>query len=59
MVLCTVRDASDRGYRVFVLADASPDPGPEVHEFLTRRIFPAQAHALTIAELGGLLSIDG
>ncbi|MGA2828826.1 MAG: cysteine hydrolase [Streptosporangiaceae bacterium] len=56
VVLSTVRDAADRDYRVFVLADASADPDPEVHEFLTRKIFPAQAHVLTIADLSALLS---
>ncbi len=36
-VLSTVRDAHDRDYRLFVLADASADPDPEVHEFLIGR----------------------
>jgi nicotinamidase-related amidase len=36
VVLSTVRDASDRDYRVIVLADATADPDPEVHEFLIR-----------------------
>ena len=40
VVLSTVRDASDRDYRVVVLADASADPDPEVHEFLTRADLP-------------------
>jgi nicotinamidase-related amidase len=56
VVLSTVRDASDRDYRVFVLADASADPDPEVHDFLTQKIFPRQAHVITIAELKDLLS---
>lgn len=56
VVLSTVRDASDRDYRVFVLADASADPDPEVHDFLTGKIFPAQAHVITIADLDALLS---
>jgi nicotinamidase-related amidase len=55
VVLSTVRDASDRDYRVFVLADASADPDPEVHDFLTEKIFPRQAHVITIAELHDLL----
>jgi nicotinamidase-related amidase len=37
-----VRDASDRDYRVLVLADATADPQPDVHEFLTERIFPGR-----------------
>jgi len=40
----------------FVLADASADRDPQVHEFLTGKIFPAQAHVLTIADLDTLLS---
>jgi len=38
------------------VADASADPEPDVHEFLTEKIFPRQAHVITIAELEGLLS---
>lgn len=55
VVLSTVRDAHDRDYRVLVLADASADPQAEVHEFLTERIFPAQADVIALAELDGLL----
>ena len=56
VLLSTVRDASDRDYRVFVLADASADPEPDVHDFLIQRIFPRQADVITLADLGGLLS---
>jgi nicotinamidase-related amidase len=56
VVLSTVRDAADRDYRVFVLADASADPRPGVHEFLTETIFPAQAQVITTADLDRLLS---
>jgi nicotinamidase-related amidase len=56
VVLSTVRDAADRDYRVFVLADASADPRPGVHEFLTEKIFPGQAQVITIADLDRLLS---
>ncbi|HUE25391.1 MAG TPA: cysteine hydrolase [Solirubrobacteraceae bacterium] len=56
VVLSTVRDAADRDYRVFVLADATADPEPGVHGFLTERVFPRQAHVITVAELDGLLS---
>ena len=55
VVLSTVRDAHDRDYRVLVLADAGADPQAEVHEFLTERIFPAQADVIALAELDGLL----
>ena len=56
VVLSTVRDASDRDYRVLVLADATADPEPEVHAFLTERIFPRQADVITVADLDGLLA---
>ena len=56
VVLSTVRDAADRDYQVFVLADASADPQPGVHEFLTEKIFPRQARVITLADLEQLLS---
>lgn len=59
VVLSTVRDASDRDYRVFVLTDASADPRPGVHEFLTEQIFPAQAHVIGVEQLDELLSRAG
>ncbi|HEY7256869.1 MAG TPA: cysteine hydrolase [Solirubrobacterales bacterium] len=55
VVLSTVRDAHDRDYRVLVLADASADPKPGVHEFLTTEIFPRQAEVITVEELRRLL----
>ena len=59
VVLSTVRDASDRDYRVVVLEDATADPDPEVHTFLTERIFPRQTDVITVAELEDLLSTAG
>jgi nicotinamidase-related amidase len=56
VVLSTVRDAADRDYQVFVLADGSADPVPGVHEFLTEKIFPRQARVITVAELKELLA---
>jgi nicotinamidase-related amidase len=56
VVLSTVRDASDRDYRVLVLSDVSADPQPDVHEFLTDRIFPTQAEVITLGELEDLLA---
>lgn len=56
VVLSTVRDASDRDYRVLVLRDVSADPQPDVHEFLTTRVFPAQAEVITLGELEDLLA---
>jgi nicotinamidase-related amidase len=56
VVLSTVRDAADRDYQIFVLADASADPDPAAHEFLTRVIFPRQAYVITTDELRDLLA---
>lgn len=55
VVLSTVRDAADRDYRVFVLADGSADRDPEVHDVLIGKVFPRQAHVVTIAEFTALL----
>ena len=55
-VLSTVRDADDRDYRVLVLADACADRDPEVHRFLTERIFPRQAGVIEAADLEALFA---
>jgi nicotinamidase-related amidase len=57
VVLSTVRDGADRDYRVVVLSDASADPDPEVHEFLTTRVFPRQAAVVTADEFLATLGI--
>ena len=56
VVLSTVRDAADRDYEVFVLADCSADRDAEVHDMLTQRNFPTQARVITIAELLSLFT---
>ncbi len=56
MVLSTVRDAANRAYRIFVIADASADRDDEVHDFLVERIFPRQATIVTVAELDRLFA---
>ena len=58
VVLSTIRDASDasdRDYRLLVLSDASADPEPDKHEFLTTRVFPGMATVLTTDELAAAL----
>lgn len=50
------RDASDRDYRVLVVADATADRESDVHQFLIERIFPRQADVITTAQLEDLLS---
>jgi nicotinamidase-related amidase len=54
VVLSTVRDAADRDYALFVVADACADPEPDVHAFLTERIYPRQASVITVADLEAL-----
>jgi nicotinamidase-related amidase len=56
VVLSTVRDASDRDYRLFVLSDATADRDPAVHAFLIEQVFPRQADVITLAQLEGLLA---
>jgi nicotinamidase-related amidase len=55
VVLSTVRDAHDRDYRLYVLADATADPLPDVHEALIEKILPRQAEVTRVADLEGLL----
>ncbi|QMU71100.1 cysteine hydrolase family protein [Streptacidiphilus sp. P02-A3a] len=54
VVLTTLRQAADEDYRLFVLADATADPDPEVHRVLIEKVFPHQADIITTAELGAL-----
>lgn len=56
VVLSTMRDAHDRDYAVYVLADATADPQPHVHEFLTAEVFPAQAEVIDVEQLETLLA---
>lgn len=57
VVLSTVREAADRDYQVFVLADASADREPAVHQFLIENIFPRQAHVIRVADVDQLLRL--
>ncbi|MFF1685097.1 MULTISPECIES: cysteine hydrolase family protein [unclassified Streptomyces] len=54
VVLSSVRDASDRDYRIFVLADATDDHDEEVHRVLIEKVLPSQADVITTADLKGL-----
>jgi nicotinamidase-related amidase len=56
VLLSTVRDGHDRDYRLFVLADASADPQPGFHEFLTEQLFPRQGTVIDVADLEALLA---
>lgn len=50
VVLSTVREASDKDYRLTVLADCCADGDEEVHRVLTTKVFPRQAEVLTVEE---------
>ena len=57
VVLSTVRDAADRDYRLYVLADACADRDPDMHALLMQKLFPRQAWVVAIADLPGLLGV--
>jgi nicotinamidase-related amidase len=56
VVLSTVRDAHDRDYRLYVLADACADRQTDVHDTLIDKVFPRQADVITVADLRTLLT---
>lgn len=56
IVLSTVRDAADRDYRLFVLADGCGDRDPQVHEVLLGKVFPRQAEVIDVDQFEKLLS---
>jgi nicotinamidase-related amidase len=49
VVLSTLREAADQDYRLTVLSDACLDADPEVHRVLMEKVFPRQAHVMTVA----------
>ncbi len=51
VVLSTVRYAADLDYQLVVVEDCCSDQDPEVHDFLTQRIFPRQAEVVTSEEV--------
>lgn len=51
VVLSTVRNAADLDYRLVVVEDCCADQDPEVHDFLTRRIFPRQAEVVAATDV--------
>jgi nicotinamidase-related amidase len=46
VVLSTVRDAADKDYRIFVLADCCMDSDIQVHDALITKVFPRQAEII-------------
>ncbi|MER6358492.1 isochorismatase family protein [Streptomyces sp. NPDC001634] len=55
VVLSTLIDAADRGYRVYVLTDGVGDSDPETHQVLVDKVFPTRAHLLVTTRLCELL----
>lgn len=51
VVLSTTRYAADLDYRIVVVEDCCADQDPEVHEFLTQRIFPRQAEVVAAEQV--------
>lgn len=56
VVLSTTRYASDADFRLFIVEDCCSDQDPEVHDFLTQRIFPRQAEVVGAADVIQALS---
>ena len=56
VVLSTIRYAADLDYQLIVVEDCCSDQDPEVHDFLTQRIFPRQAEVVTSEEVIGALA---
>ena len=56
VVLSTVRYASDLDYNLYVVEDCCSDSDPDVHEFLTGRLFPRQAEVVQSADVIAVLS---
>ena len=54
-VLSTLLDASDRDYRLAVIADCCADLEPQLHSSLIERLFPKHADVLTAREFAHAL----
>ena len=50
VVLSTLREATDKDYRLTVLADCCADGDEEVHRVLTTKVFPRQADVIGLDE---------
>ncbi|MDE2938113.1 MAG: cysteine hydrolase [Chloroflexota bacterium] len=56
VVLSTTRYAADADFRLIIVEDCCSDQDPEVHDFLTQRIFPRQADVVLAADVIQALS---
>lgn len=50
VVLSTVREAADKDYQLTVLSDCCADGDEEVHQVLTKKVFPRQAAVESLEE---------
>jgi nicotinamidase-related amidase len=50
VVLSTLREASDKDYKMTVISDCCADGDEEVHRVLTTKVFPRQADVVTLEE---------
>ena len=55
VVLSSMRDASDRDYRLLVAEDLCGDPDREVHDLLMTKVFPRQGDVIDTSHLRQLL----
>ena len=56
VVLSTTRYAADADFRLVIVEDCCSDQDPEVHDFLTQKIFPRQAEIVSSSDVIQALS---
>lgn len=56
VVLSTTRYAADADFRLIIVEDCCSDQDPDVHDFLTQKIFPRQADIVSAADVIQALS---
>jgi nicotinamidase-related amidase len=54
VVLSTVRDALDRDYEIYVLADTIADHDPKLHDVLVERLLPQSVNVIDTRDLPSL-----
>jgi len=58
VVLSTLLEASDAGYRLMVIEDCCADLDTELHAALLKRLFPKRAEVITAADFAKILESD-
>jgi nicotinamidase-related amidase len=54
VVLSTIRDALDRDYEIYVLADSIADHDPQLHDALVERLLPQSVNVIDTGDLPSL-----